>query len=123
VNEQKAADAAVPAMPSEWWIMRAPVICTNHVDQVTMKVLSDCDAGNDNDFDLTVIPYPEGVMVRVPGSWVCRGQGADDEEGPEEGVMPEALLACLKWAGAHGFDWLRFDRDADEVDGLPTFDW
>ena len=33
------------------------------------------------------------------------------------------LRACMEKAAALGCEWLMFDRDADQVDGLPVYDW
>jgi hypothetical protein len=41
---------------------------------------------------------------------------------PPEGT-PDDLKAVMAYARGNGFDYILFDRDADDVDGLPTFDW
>lgn len=35
----------------------------------------------------------------------------------------EDLAACFAFARARGFSWLMFDCDAEQVDGLPVYDW
>ena len=34
-----------------------------------------------------------------------------------------SLMACAKFAAQHKLDWVRFDCDADTVDGLEAYDW
>jgi len=36
---------------------------------------------------------------------------------------PEAVRAGLAYARTLGCDWLMYDRDADTVDALPSFEW
>lgn len=35
----------------------------------------------------------------------------------------EDLAGCLAYARARGFSWLMFDCDAEQVPGLPVYDW
>ena len=80
------------------WIMRVPVISTAHMPYYDALEKLDCVKA------LT----QEGGFV-----WV----GEDLEE--DHWLKPIAA-----WLLAHGFDhWVRFDADADTVDGLPTFEW
>lgn len=37
--------------------------------------------------------------------------------------MPPELAGVLRFARSHGTDYVLFDRDAMEIDGLPTFPW
>lgn len=39
------------------------------------------------------------------------------------GGAPPDLAACIAKARALGCDWLCLDRDGDELDGLPVYDW
>lgn len=39
------------------------------------------------------------------------------------GKLSDAALGLLGFAFNQGVQWLRFDRDASELDGFPTFDW
>lgn len=36
---------------------------------------------------------------------------------------PDDLAVVLRFAIDEGFAWIKFDRDADFVPGLPDFDW
>ena len=38
-------------------------------------------------------------------------------------MMPSDLLPVIDFALAQGCTWLMFDRDADQVDGLPVYEW
>ena len=37
--------------------------------------------------------------------------------------IPGELQVVMRFAQEQGCDWLCFDRDADEIDGLVVFDW
>jgi hypothetical protein len=37
--------------------------------------------------------------------------------------QPEWLLPIVKLAHEHDCAFINFDRDGDDVDGLPTYDW
>jgi hypothetical protein len=40
-----------------------------------------------------------------------------------KGKMSDAFLGLMGFAYNQGVQFLRFDRDALELDGFPTFDW
>lgn len=37
--------------------------------------------------------------------------------------LPQDLLNCMKVAHAEGCDFLRLDRDGEQTDELPKYDW
>lgn len=90
--------------------MEALVISTKHVRKETGTMLDVSDASDVSGFPRFVGCYGWIVFVSEPGSVIT-----------EDGY-PD-LLACLEWARAQGYDWLRFDGDADTVDALPTYEW
>lgn len=47
----------------------------------------------------------------------------DENSGTDEYVYPDDLWGVMCFARKHGFYWVRFDRDGDCIDGLPTYDW
>lgn len=49
----------------------------------------------------------------------------DQEEDPEgRDIEPsEGLAAVMAVAKAHGIERIRFDRDAPQIPGLPTYSW
>lgn len=93
------------------WVMRVPVISTAHLPtldaldrwEFTPKALVSLDGGG---FLLVPDVYVEDIL--------------------EEGHWMEPIQ---DWLLKHGYDWLtstvwiRFDRDADVIEGLPTFPW
>lgn len=110
-DEQTTTTAReVPPLPKHAWIMRAPVISTAHIKKESFDSLSSNPLGFDQESGLFVLPAPDGLMVY-----------ASDIE--EINDLPDELQACLTWSITHGFEWLRFDRDGDRIDGLPVFDW
>lgn len=64
--------------------------------------------------------WRDGVVVSPYryGAWVRRFS-----DGIEYDDMPECLKACFAYAAQRGAAWILFDRDADIVDGLPSFEW
>lgn len=54
-----------------------------------------------------------GWLISVPSEW---------EEGQAERI-PGDLLAVMTYARAKRCAWIMFDRDADEVLKLPTYEW
>ncbi len=41
----------------------------------------------------------------------------------EEKIHSDNLESLLKLARKHNCEWIRFDRDADVIEGLRTFEW
>ena len=37
--------------------------------------------------------------------------------------VPQDLKTVFDYANAHSIRWVKFDRDAPELDGLPTYEW
>ena len=47
----------------------------------------------------------------------------DAEETYHESGLSESFKAVMAFADRQGVQFIRFDRDALELDGLPTFNW
>lgn len=80
-------------------------ICTSHltpdtVDNLTIGFY----------IGVPVIDYEEGLFVTVT-----------DEFG--ENPLPDDLFTLLRYAKQNGITLIRLDRDGEEIDGLPTYDW
>lgn len=91
-------------MPGE---MRIPILSTSHIKPSTLEILGDISPGR-------VAEYPEGAFVYI-GNPEC------DEELTH---VPE-LLPVAKWFRENypNENWLRLDRDGDEIDDAPVFSW
>jgi hypothetical protein len=64
--------------------------------------------------------YPKGEY----GWFIFAGEpDAYHHERKVEGDVPADLMAALDLARQQGCDWLCLDRDGDETEELPTFDW
>ena len=46
----------------------------------------------------------------------------DENAGEGDDAIPDDLFACMQHARSLGCDYLHFDCDGEEVDGLPVFD-
>jgi hypothetical protein len=96
----------VPIDPILAETSRVLVISTAHVTAETGAL-----------FDNTP-QWGPACMTWVHGWMVWADTDAEDwSEGAPE------LLHVLRSAHAAGFDWVRFDCDADAVEGLPTWEW
>ena len=80
-------------------------ISTGHLDADTGTSL------DDNAWGLIIYPTDTGAFV------YCNPATPFSQDVPSE------LLNILTLAKAAGFVWVKFDRDACLVDGLPAFDW
>ncbi|WP_292862620.1 hypothetical protein [Mesorhizobium sp.] len=42
---------------------------------------------------------------------------------PGENAIPADLFDVMTWARRQGCEYILFDCNADQVDGLPAYDW
>lgn len=91
------------------WIMKAPVISTCHVTREEMEQI--CEGELDDLFGY-VLQYPEGVIFFL-----------GDEIDLDRNLLSPGFIAAIEFAHGLGFRWLRFDRDGDAIDGIPSYDW
>jgi len=61
-----------------------------------------------------VIDFGYGYIV-----WV----NSDGDFSEYAGKLSPAFICALRFAHKQKVEWVRFDRDANTVEGLPTFDW
>lgn len=82
------------------WEMNVPVLSTSHIQQGTLVKLD----------PRTVADYEEGAFVHLG---LCKTS------------LPDELVPVKTWFFRNypSQRWIRFDRDGDVVDGLPTYDW
>lgn len=72
------------------------------------QVQQDCD------------PFPLITMGATPYGWFIY---VPTVEKLQEADVPTDLRSVLEYARAKGFRYLLFDRDAEPIEELPTFDW
>lgn len=48
---------------------------------------------------------------------------ACDDTQPGEPGVPAEIAPIIAFARANGCDWVMFDCDAPEIEGLPVYDW
>jgi hypothetical protein len=82
------------------WEMSVPVLSTSHIQQDTLGKLDPS----------SVAHYEEGAFVNLERNKTS---------------LPAEWVPVRHWLSAHYAlqHWIRFDRDGDEVDGLPTYNW
>jgi hypothetical protein len=97
------------AATSQREIVHVPVISTGHLPHSVYE-----------DLEEAISSRERAGAVWQHGAWVFVPE--DDPDNGSEDDAPE-LRAVFAWCRERGFDWVRFDQDADAVDGLPTWDW
>ncbi|MER8376664.1 hypothetical protein [Mesorhizobium sp. M1409] len=87
------------------------VVSTAHVSEATAKRLDHTPA---KDWPCAGGPYAEY-------GWFVYAH--DENSGPGENAIPADLFDVMTWARRQGCEYILFDCDADQVDGLPAYDW
>ena len=91
-------------------ISRVLTISTAHIDGETADGLDDKDSDT---YGLSVYEKGDyGWWIYIPESW----------KKPKTG-FPQGLAACIDLAVRNDCNWLCLDQDAEEVEGLPVYDW
>jgi hypothetical protein len=102
--EQAKAALAEPPDDDPPVIFRMLDLSTAHVSDETRQRL--------DDGELIPAGYAKGEY-----GWFVPVIDNDDDHTPPE------LRAIMEFARKQNCQWLMFDRDADQIDGLATFDW
>ena len=82
-------------------IMIVLVLSTAHLTQRTLEELEAAE-------DRARLVWQHGVIVFVPET--------NDEE-------REDLAKVFDYCRDQGFDWVRFDSDSPQLEGLPVYEW
>lgn len=97
-------------------------LSTAHVSDATATLLDGFDRGlcterlRELDWPaMTIAPYDCGWFISVPD--------IDHVDVQQFNSMPDDLRAVLTHAFEQGAMLVRFDRDADFIDGLPVYEW
>lgn len=85
------------------------VLSTSHVTEETKDLL---------DSDLPLDQWPVSGGPYGDYGWFMYAH-----EDPDDEKIPAELRVVFAFARANGCDNVLFDCDADQVDGLPTYDW
>lgn len=93
-------------------IAKMVTISTAHITAETVKLMDNTAS----------ILHRELIIFNTGFGWIiyCNtlNYGAINES-----LVPDDLLACMKFACKNACEWLRLDSDAEMVDELPTYDW
>lgn len=84
-------------------------VCTSHLTKETIDNLV-----MDNIAQVVSYDYPEGMFVVVPDSFDYK---VNSEEWPKD------LCRLFEYAQHNEISVIWLDRDAEEIDELPTYDW
>lgn len=88
-------------------------ISTAHYSKKTDEFLKDV-VDDVQDFSLHVISTGTGVIVPAT---------VDALDENDLDVMPECLMTVMEYAESKDCLYIRFDRDGEIIDDLPTWDW
>lgn len=80
-------------------------VCTSHLTQATIDNLV-----MENIMGVHSYDYPEGMFIVVPDPF-------------EVGDIPKDLVGVFGYARQNDISLIRLDRDGEEIDDLPTYDW
>ena len=80
---------------------------------------ADCEALDEHPEGIVCYPYEEGAWVYVGGPHTSKGGVNIDKI---EKMLP-SLAACMRKARTLGCTDIKFDRDGEEHDDLPTYEW
>lgn len=87
------------------------VISTSHLSEATANRLDNTPA--------SIWPWHGGPFSYY--GWFVYAH--KENLGSDDDAIPDDLFAAMTWARNQGFEYLLFDRDADIVEGLATYDW
>lgn len=82
------------------------VLSTGHLPEETVRKVSARELKISR-----MIPHDYGFILYVPEE----SEGFHEEDEPLENI--------IRVARQHNIVWLNFDRDAEVIDDLPTFEW
>jgi hypothetical protein len=89
------------------WTRTIPVLSTAHITHETIR-------------ELRAQEYPPEVLEYSYGIFLAIG----DDPAVVAGY-PQEIQPVIAWFHTHfpGESWIAFDRDGDEIDDLPTYEW
>jgi len=87
-------------------------ISTGHMEQRDAELLDKWHSSGSLLIPPTYVLAEYGYLV------YCRGPRE-----AETNELSQAVQTILAWARSLGCDYVRFDRDGRQYDGLPIFDW
>jgi len=82
-----------------------------------LRLFLDCSTAHLSPAARDYIDRADVIASSTPYGWFVWAS-----EEPGEDVPPD-LAAIMAHARSLGADYIHFDRDADEIDELPVFDW
>ncbi|MBB6193172.1 hypothetical protein FHS51_003428 [Sphingobium wenxiniae] len=82
-----------------------------------LRLFLDCSTAHLSPAARTYLDRMDVISSPTPYGWFVWAS-----EEPGDDVQPD-LVAVMTRARALGAEYINFDRDADEIDELPTFDW
>lgn len=96
-------------------VRRMMVCSTSHVDLLDAQWLTE-QAEATVDHQKAGHPEPKFPVGATVYGWFFRAP-------PSDADFPEFLRGIIEAARNAGCDYVMLDRDAEELDGVPTFDW
>lgn len=82
-----------------------------------LRLFLDCSTSHLSPAARAYVDRTDVVSSPTPYGWFV---WASEEPGDD---VPPELVAIMNHARSLGAEYINFDADADEIDGLATFDW
>jgi len=114
-NGRGAAATGPIVLPVE----RVAVLSTGHVTKEDCEKL-DQDFQRSEHALIVYVKDEYGFWVYVPSD---QAVFAETHQNAQQAGYSEAFLHIFTLARNQGCIWLMLDRDAEQIDGLPQFDW
>ena len=97
---------------TDYWVLQAPVISSEHLTENVAQELRDLLPGEDfYGFLAAVTPF--GGFIAIDG-WDSEIEGY---------IVPECLKDVCRWVEAEGFDWVRLDAEGAKISCLALYAW
>ncbi|MBA4757614.1 MULTISPECIES: hypothetical protein [Sphingomonadales] len=82
-----------------------------------LRLFLDCSTAHLSPDARSYVDRTDVIASSTPYGWSV---WASEEPGED---VPDDLAAIMAHARSLGAEYINFDRDADEIDELPVFDW
>ena len=94
------------------------------MDDLVIRAFLDLSTAHLSAATCRILNSYEGVTAyETPYGWLWSVPEQDAAELAHDGDWPSELLPIAQLARAHGCDYVLFDRDAEQTEMLPTYDW
>jgi len=125
LSSVRLSDIPVRIVPPPLEVMTCPVLCTSNLshDEAQRSPSEWPTHCHESEFGFVVYFGTLEALRAAITDDVVENAADPLAQGLAELDKWPGLLSAAEWAEQHGFEWLRFDRDADPQPGCLEFDW